>query len=246
MKQTQVLTALFFLAIGGATAVQAQSDQKDRQDQPGRGDSRGRGAPPERVPPQEQQRRVQEEQQRNAQYQQHLEQQMRVQQQQTEQLQQQQRRAQYRAQQQYAEQLQEQRRQLQVSRNYNDDPYIYTPNNYQYNVNGTQRLTNQYGADALQRAVNVGYQQGVRAGQADRQDGYRSNYQNSFAYQDANVGYNGAYIDQADYNYYFREGFKRGYQDGYASQSQYGSLVNGTPSMLSSVVSSILGLVTIH
>ena len=30
--------------------------------------------------------------------------------------------------------------------------------------------TNQYGADLLRQAVNYGYDQGVRAGQADRQD----------------------------------------------------------------------------
>ena len=53
-----------------------------------------------------------------------------------------------------------------------------------------------------------------------------------YAYQDANYGYNGYYVDQDDYNYYFREGFRRGYEDGYYSRYQYGSYSNGNYSML--------------
>jgi hypothetical protein len=69
----------------------------------------------------------------------------------------------------------------------------------------------------LRQAVNYGYQEGFRAGEADRQDRWRSNYRDSYAYQDANYGYNGYYVDRGDYNYYFREGFRRGYEDGTAA-----------------------------
>jgi hypothetical protein len=98
----------------------------------------------------------------------------------------------------------------------------------------------------LRQAVNDGYQEGVRFGQADRQDGYAANYQNNAAYRDANYGYSGYYVDQSDYNYYFRQGFQRGYNDGYYSRSQYGSSLNGQPSILSTLLTSILGLTSLR
>ena len=57
----------------------------------------------------------------------------------------------------------------------------------------------------LREAVNNGYREGFRAGTADREDRWRPDYEDSFAYQDANFGYSGYYVDQADYNYYFRQ-----------------------------------------
>ena len=61
------------------------------------------------------------------------------------------------------------------------------------------------------------------------------------AYQDANYGYTGYYVDQDDYNYYFREGFRRGYEDGFTSRYQYGSYSNGSYSMLDAILGQILG-----
>ncbi len=112
---------------------------------------------------------------------------------------------------------------MQVQRDYRSDPYVITPHAYRYVISGTPRQTNQYGADVLRQAVQYGYDQGYRAGQADRQDGWRSSYQTEPAYLDANYGYLGNYVAQADYNYYFRQGFQRGYQDGYAAHLQYGT-----------------------
>jgi len=40
-------------------------------------------------------------------------------------------------------------------------------------------------------------------------------------------GYGGYYVECDDYNYYFREGFRRGYEDGYYSRNQYGRRSNG-------------------
>jgi hypothetical protein len=90
--------------------------------------------------------------------------------------------------------------------------------------------------------VNYGYEEGFRAGQADREDGWGSSYQDSYAYQDANYGYDGYYVERDDYNYYFREGFRRGYEDGYDSRSQYGTESNGKYEIWANVLSSILNL----
>jgi flagellar biosynthesis/type III secretory pathway protein FliH len=88
--------------------------------------------------------------------------------------------------------------------------------------------------------VNYGYAEGFRAGQADRQDRWRSSYQDSFAYQDANYGYNGYYVEQDAYNYYFREGFRRGYEDGYRHRYRYGRYNNGTYLILDSILGKII------
>jgi len=40
-------------------------------------------------------------------------------------------------------------------------------------------------------------------------------------------GYDGYYVDVTEYQYYFREGFRRGYEDGYYGRSQYGSYSGG-------------------
>ena len=164
-------------------------------------------------------------------------------QQQTAQLQQQKRTAQYRFQEQYVARLRQQQIYLQNDQHpdYDRDPYFYTAPIYRYNRGGSYYETNQYGADLLRQAVNNGYQEGFRAGAADRQDRWRSNYRDSYAYQDANYGYNGYYVDRDDYNYYFREGFRRGYEDGYNSRYQYGRYSNGSYSMLDVILSQVLG-----
>jgi hypothetical protein len=231
-------TALLFLTFAGSTVAHAQRDRDKQQKQ--------QPPVPARVTPAEQQRRTQQEQQRATQYKQHLDQQVPVVQQQAAQLQHQKRAAQYRTQQDYAARLQQQQQSLQTARDYSGDPYVSAPRSYRYVVSGTARQTNQYGADVLRQAVNDGYQEGVQTGKADRADHWKSNYQSSIAYRDANYGYTGNYVDQADYNYYFRQGFRRGYDDGYNSQSRYGSISNGTPTILGSLLSSILGLQSIR
>ena len=152
--------------------------------------------------------------------------------------------AQYRFQQQYLQRLRQQQLRIQNDRNHNysRDPYFYTASNYRYNRGGSYYETNNYGANMLRQAVNNGYQEGYNAGRADRQDRWASNYQDSYAYQDANYGYSGYYVDQDDYNYYFREGFRRGYEDGYGSRYQYGSYSNGRYNILGAILSQILNL----
>ena len=124
---------------------------------------------------------------------------------------------------------------------YDRDPYFYSAPIYRYHRGDRYYETNQYGADLLRQAVNYGYEQGFRAGEADRQDRWHSNYQGSFAYQDANYGYTGYYVDQDEYNYYFRQGFRHGYEDGFNSRYQYGQYSNGSYIVLEVTLGQILG-----
>jgi len=178
-------------------------------------------------------------------YQRYLDQRQQLAEERAEQLQQQNRMAQYQYQQQYYERLREQREQLAAQQyDYANDPYFYTPDSYQYSYGGNEYQTNQYGAQMLRQAVNEGYAEGIRAAQADRQDGAPADYRDSFAYQDANYGYNGYYVRQEDYNHYFRQGFRRGYSDGYNQDYRYGRYDqnNGSASLLQTVLSLILNL----
>ncbi len=113
---------------------------------------------------------------------------------------------------------------------------------YRYQFNGAYHETNQYGVDLLRQAVNYGYRRGYRAGAADREDHWRFDYQNSPEYREGTFGYTGSYVDLDDYSYYFRQGFRRGYQDGYYSRSRYGNSLNGTASILGNVIAGILNL----
>ena len=178
-----------------------------------------------------------------------MDQQLRVMQAQNAQLQQQNRRSQYLIQQQYAEGLQQQQQlRLQNDRNYDygRDPYYNTAWSYSYTVSGHRRQTNRYGADVLRQAVNYGYQQGFRAGEADRRDRWGYKYRDSFAYRDANYGYSGRYVNQSDYNYYFRQGFRRGYEDSYYRRARYGRYSSGHATVFTVVLSGILKLQVIR
>ncbi len=201
----------------------------------------------ERLSQQRQQQLIEQQQQRIAQYRQHLDQQQQQQQrqavqQQTAMLREQNRASQYRFQEEYLERMRQQQVRLDNDHDhdYNRDPYFYTAPTYRYNRGGNYYETNQYGADLLRRSVNYGYEEGFRTGEADRQDRWRSDYRDSYAYQDANYGYTGYYVDQDEYNYYFRQGFSRGYDDGFSSRNQYGSYSNGSYSVLGAILGQIL------
>jgi hypothetical protein len=126
-------------------------------------------------------------------------------------------------QEQYEDRLRAQRAQLSQARyNYSNDPYYYTAPNLRYRRDGRYYQTNQYGMKKLEQALQAGYNEGFKAGRADREDRWRYDYRSAFAYQDANYGYDGRYIAQDEYNHYFREGFQRGYDDGYYGRQQYG------------------------
>jgi len=170
-------------------------------------------------------------------------------------LQAQRRSQQYAYQQWYWQQQLAQQRRL-AEQNYARDAYWNAPVSYRYVRDGRYYDANRHQADLLQQAVREGYQMGVRAGMADRRDGWRSDWRNNFAYQDASYGYNGYYVDRSEYNHYFREGFQRGYQDSYGNDYRYGTYYgngdnydygnnNGNDNIaviLTSVLQSILGL----
>jgi hypothetical protein len=223
--------------------VQQQQDRPAGWDKGKKTGWNGGSVPPGqqgRLPQERQQQLIVLQQQRVVQYRQHLDTQQRLAQQYSAQLQQQNHMASYRYQQQYIEALRRQQSALQRARNYNNDPYYYTAPIYRYNRGGSYYETNQYGADVLRQAVNNGYAQGYQAGQAARQDRWSSGYQDLYAYQDANYGYDGYYIEPADYNFYFRQGFSRGYEDGYNSRYQYGQYSAGKYTILGTILGRIL------
>jgi hypothetical protein len=152
-------------------------------------------------------------------------------------LQQQRRLNQWRSQQRYWERLRQDQLRLQS--------FVYTDYgvpDYRYYRNGTSYDVNQYGADLLRRAVDAGYEEGFRAGQADRQDGWQFDPENCDSFVDASYGYDGYYVDVAEYQHYFREGFRRGYEDGYYGRSQYGTNSNGKLAILAEILNVILNL----
>ncbi|HYT50352.1 MAG TPA: hypothetical protein VEL78_08175 [Pyrinomonadaceae bacterium] len=121
--------------------------------------------------------------------------------------------------------------------------YDYGVPDYRYYRDNRYYEVNQFGADLLQRAINDGYEEGFRAGQADREDGWQYDPENCDAYSDATYGYDGYYVDVDQYQYYFREGFRRGYEDGYYGRYQYGTYTNGKYIILGDVLRVILDLV---
>jgi hypothetical protein len=198
----------------------------------------------QRLSEQQQKQRIEAHEKRLKQYRGYLKEQERAAEQYVKELDRQNRREHQRFQQRYLARLREQERYIDNIRNYDydDDPYFYTAPSYRYSRGGRFYETNQYGADLLRQAVNYGYEEGYRAALADRKDNWRSSYQDSYAYRDANYGYRGYYVDRDDYNYFFREGFRRGYDDGYANRYQYGTYSGGTYSILDTVLAGILGL----
>lgn len=124
---------------------------------------------------------------------------------------------------------------------------------YRIYRNGSYYNIDQRGADLLRQAVNQGYQQGFQAGRNDRNDLNRRTYSwsNSNVYRSGNMGYQ-SYVNQSQYRYYFQQGFERGYQDGsnsryennYDGQYEYGYYNNGSPSILESILNTVLRIQT--
>ncbi len=117
----------------------------------------------------------------------------------------------------------------------------YNANRYRVYRNGSYYNTDNRGAELLRRAVNNGYQQGVRAGQADRSNRRNSGYRNHSVYRRGNYGYQ-SHVDSRQYQYYFQQGFQRGYQDGYNSRYRYGTNNNGGFNILGTILSGILNI----
>jgi hypothetical protein len=201
----------------------------------------------QRLSQQQHQRLINDQQRRVEQYRQHLDQQERLGQEHGALLQRQKRMAQFHFQEQYRDRLRQQQIYLRDHKfDYDRDPYFYTAPIYRYNRGGRSYEINEYGAKMLRQAVNHGYEEGFRAGKADRDDRWRGNYKDSYAYRDANYGYSGYYVNRSDYNHYFREGFQRGYEDGHNSRYRYGRFANGNYSMLDNILSQIVSFRSIR
>jgi hypothetical protein len=157
-----------------------------------------------------------------------------LQQQRDRQLQQQRRGRYLQYQQQYWNRIRQDQIRLQQARYYD-----YLVNDYRYSRNGSYYYTSQYGAQMIQDAINNGYEEGFRAGQADRYDNWNYDYNDSYGYQDASYGYDSYYVSLDEYNYYFRQGFQRGYDDGYYGRSQYGTYRNGKYEVLGAILQTI-------
>jgi flagellar biosynthesis/type III secretory pathway protein FliH len=95
----------------------------------------------------------------------------------------------------------------------------------------------------IQNAIQYGYEEGFRSGQADRNDGWGFDYSSSYGYQDASFGYDSYYVGMDEYSYYFREGFQRGYEDGYYGRYQYGRYSGGKYQILGNVLSTIFNFI---
>jgi len=199
---------------------------------------------PQRLSQQQEQQQIDLQRQRTARYTHRVERQQADDDRQVQSLLQERRGAQSRYQQQYFDDVRRQRIEMQARLNgdYSQDPYFYTAPSYSYSYDGRSLRINDYGARALGGAVNSGYQQGYASGQADHTDGWRSDARSSYAYRDAQYGFSWMYIEQDEYSYYFRQGFQRGYEDGYNTRYRYGVRDNGSLAMIGSILDQILGL----
>lgn len=105
-----------------------------------------------------------------------------------------------------------------------------------YNRNDGYYGNDGYGSNVNQAAFDRGYQEGVRAGQNDRYNNRRYDYQNHSTYRDATAGYNSRYGDRNSYRNSFRGGFQRGYDEGYNSSNNSGRSRNGIGGILGSIL----------
>ena len=236
--------------------VDSRNERNDRDDNNGRGNrndnnardnddnNRNRGNAIARKPyPQPDQRQWQAQQQRQANdYRRHLDGQQSTALRIVQNLRHQNRNEQYRSQQRYYDRMNQQRRHYDNDshNDYYRGSYHYSPVIYRYNRGGSYYYANRYQADLMRQAINYGYEEGYYAGRADRMDRWGFNYRDAYAYQDANYGYSGYYVDRGTYNYYFRQGFSRGYDDGYYSRYRYGRHNNNNYSLNDSVFRLIL------
>jgi hypothetical protein len=233
MLQGAVVLALGTLALAGAPGRARAQARDGREEAP-------------RVSAERQQQLIQLQHARTREYSARLLRQQQLAEQRAVLLERQNRMAHYRFQKDYSARLRQQQAELANSstHDYDNDPYFYTAPTYRYTRAGRTYQTNRYGADLLRQSIQRGHQEGVEAGRADRRDRHRRSYQNAYAYQDANVGYNGMYLDQAEYNYYFRRGFQRGYQEGFDEVSRFGTNEGGGVS--AEFLSAILNLRTLQ
>lgn len=226
--------------------AQARRNEQGPPGRPGwpgnRGDDR-----PGRIPDAERQRRIEEQRRQQAQWQRDEARRRADYDRQRDRLERERRHAQYRYQQDYWRRWMAAQARWNAYRfDYYNDPFFYTPYSYRYGFDGRWYSTNSYGADVLRQAVRDGYREGWYAGQADRYDRWRFDYRGNYAWIDGSYGYPGYYVSFDAYRYYFRQGFERGYRDGYYGRYEYGRYENGSAVILPAVLGMILAFSIIH
>ena len=98
------------------------------------------------------------------------------------------------------------RRQRQAQRDNRYDRYDRNDDGYGY-YGGSYQLR--------QTALNAGYNEGIKEGRKDRNNGDRFDYRDEEDYRNANTDYNSRFGDRSLYAQYFRQAFINGYTDGY-------------------------------
>jgi len=66
-----------------------------------------------------------------------------------------------------------------------------------------------------QTALNAGYNEGIKEGRKDRNNGERYEFRDEEDYRNANTDYSSRLGSRELYRLYFRQGFENGYADGY-------------------------------
>ncbi len=130
--------------------------------------------------------------------------------------------------------------------NYGADP---AANRYRVMRNGSYYNTDRRGAEILRQSVNDGYRAGFNAARTDRNNNRNVSWTNSPVYQNGTAGYQ-SHVNRGQYQYYFRQGFQRGYQDGsnkeylngHSGPYQYGSYEHESLNIHDSILDFVLNL----
>lgn len=99
------------------------------------------------------------------------------------------------------------RRQREWQREQRRRQRVYRDDDWRYN-NGVS-------FDLRQTALNAGYNEGIKEGRKDRQNGERFEFRDEEDYRNANTDYSSRLGNREVYRQYFRQGFANGYNDGY-------------------------------
>lgn len=103
---------------------------------------------------------------------------------------------------------------------YNNGPYENGRSNHPFgDVFGRQQgnypNNGGYGGYGIGNARNIGYNDGLLAGQKDRSTGHSFRPQENKGYRDADKGYSSSIGSKDQYKQVYRDGFMQGYQRGY-------------------------------
>ena len=111
-----------------------------------------------------------------------------------------------------AMQREQMRRQRQMEREQLRRQRVYRNDDYRYD---DWRYNNGVSSNLRQTALNAGYNEGIKEGRKDRQNGERFEYRDEEDFRNANTDYSSRLGNRELYRQYFRQGFANGYNDGY-------------------------------